>query len=349
MALRNMSQLNERYSRQMLFPEIGEPGQKKLNESRVAILGCGALGTVQADALCRAGVGWLRIVDRDFIEESNLQRQTLFSEEDVRAGLPKAIAAQRRLRQINSRVEIDAQVTDINHHNIESLVQGASCVLDATDNFETRFLINDVAVKHRIPWIYGAAVGSYGLSMAVVPGKTPCLRCVFETMPPPGMSPTCDTAGVLSSIVNIVASLQVAEALKILTGNWHRLHGKMLYCDIWENVWRRFEVAGAREQGDCPACQRNEFEFLEGKHGSSVTTLCGRDSVQINLPGEHQVDFQQLASRLKGLGAVSFNRFLLRFAVESYEITVFSDGRSIVKGTKDSNIARSLYAKYIGT
>ena len=344
-----MNSAMERYSRQRLFSEIGDKGQERLMHSKVAILGCGALGTVQADALCRAGVGTLRIIDRDFIEESNLQRQTLFSEDDVRAGLPKAVAAQRRLQQVNSLVAVEPLVTDVNYKNIESLVEGADLFLDATDNFETRFLLNDVAVKHRKPWIYGASVGSYGLSMTVVPHETPCLRCVFETMPPPGMSPTCDTAGVLASIVNIIASIQVAEAIKILTGNVHRINRKMIFFDVWENSWKRFEIGNARDQGECPACRLGRYEFLEGKEGSSVTTLCGRNSVQINQPGNNQLDFEQLAKRLTPLGTVQFNKFLFRFSVDSYEVAVFPDGRGIVKGTKDPKVARSVYAKYVGT
>ena len=344
-----MSTPSERYSRQMLFPEIGDKGQDRLTQSKVAIFGCGALGTVQADALCRAGVGSLRIIDRDFIEESNLQRQTLFSEDDVRAGLPKAVAAQKRLRQVNSLVAVEPLVLDVNYKNVEFLVDGMDLILDATDNFETRFLLNDVAVKHRKPWIYGASVGSYGLSMTVIPYQTPCLRCIFETMPPPGMSPTCDTAGVLASIVNIIASIQVAEAIKILTGNMHRINRKMIFFDVWENSWKRFDISSAKDQGECPVCKLGQYEFLEGKEGSSVTTLCGRNSVQINQPGGHQLDFEQLASRLNPLGSVQFNRFLFRFTVDSYELAIFPDGRGIVKGTKDPNLARSLYAKYVGT
>lgn len=332
----------------MLFPEVGQKGQERLLQSKVAILGCGALGTVQADALCRAGVGTLRIIDRDFIEETNLQRQTLFSEEDVREGLPKAVAAQRRLQQVNSLVRVEPLVTDVNYKNIESLIEGADLLMDATDNFETRFLLNDVAVKHRKPWIYGASVGSYGLSMTVIPHETPCLRCIFETMPPPGMSPTCDTAGVLASIVNVIASIQAAEAIKILTGNLHRINRKMIFFDVWENSWKRFEIAGAKDQGECPACKLGKYEFLEGKEGSSVTTLCGRNSVQINQPAGHQLDFELLASRLSPIGTVQFNKFLFRFAVDNYEVAVFPDGRGIVKGTKDPNVARSIYAKYVG-
>jgi molybdopterin-synthase adenylyltransferase len=343
-----MSKPIERYSRQTLFPEIGERGQERLTQSKVIIFGCGALGTVQADALCRAGVGNLCLVDRDFIEESNLQRQTLFSEEDVQEGLPKAVAAQKRLRQINSRVKIEALVMDINYRNIEQLVEGADCMLDATDNFETRFLINDVAVKKKTPWVYGASVGSYGLTMTVVPFDTPCLRCIFETMPPPGISPTCDTAGVLAPIVNIISSIQVAETLKILTKNIHRINRKMVFFDVWENSWKEYEIASAKDEGECPACNLGRFEFLEGKEGSTVTALCGRDSVQINPPGGNRLGFEYLAERLSPLGPVRFNKFLLKFDVEPYEITVFPDGRSVVKGTKDVELARSLYARYIG-
>jgi molybdopterin-synthase adenylyltransferase len=333
----------------MLFPEIGESGQGRLIGSRVIILGCGALGTVQADALCRAGVGFLRIVDRDYVEESNLQRQTLFSEKEASAGLPKAVAAQQRLQQINSQVKVEGLVRDVNHRNIESLISGMDLILDATDNFETRFLINDVSVKHRIPWIYGASVGSYGLSMTVLPGDTPCLRCIFETMPPPGTSPTCDTAGVLASIVNVIASIQVVEAVKILTGNLHRISRKMICVDLWENSWKRLEIASAREQGNCPACKLGKYEYLDGKEGSSASILCGRNSVQINHLVEHQLDLSALAERLKLVGAVQYNEFLLRFRLDPYEIAVFPDGRGIIKGTKDANVARTIFAKYIGT
>ena len=344
-----LSHTSEKYSRQTLFPEIGEKGQERLIRSKVVIFGCGALGTVQADALCRAGVGNIRIVDRDFLEESNLQRQTLFSEEDVRNSLPKAIAAQRRLRQVNSQVRVESLVSDVNHRNIEKFIDDVDCILDATDNFETRFLINDVAVKYKIPWIYGAAVGGQGLTMTVLPLDTPCLRCIFETMPPPGSSPTCDTAGVLGPIVNVIASIQAAEALKILTGNLHRVNRQMIFLDVWENSWKRLEVSSAKEQGECPACKLGRFDFLSGKEGSSTTILCGRDSVQINPNSANLLDFEQLAQRLKPVGNVRFNQFLFKFDLEDYEIAVFPDGRGIVRGTKDANVARSLYAKYIGT
>jgi len=343
-----MLESSSRYSRQILFSEIGKAGQQQLLESKVLIVGCGALGTVQAESLCRAGVGTIRIVDRDFVEESNLQRQTLFCEEDAQSGLPKAIAAQKRLGQINSQVKVEALVADVNFKNIERLVDGMDCILDATDNFETRFLINDVSVKNRIPWIYGAAVGGEGLTMTIVPGQTPCLRCVFEQSPPPGTSPTCDTAGVLAPIVSVIASIQVAETLKILTKNWHRVSSKLLSCNVWEGVWKQLEVSTAKELGTCPCCDYGKFDFLEGNSGSLATTLCGRESVQIsNLEG-NPIDFQELARRLESIGRVHYNQFLFRFNIDRYEIAVFADGRSIVRGTKDTEVARTVFAKYIG-
>ncbi len=343
-----MSKLLEKYSRQMLFPQIGEKGQECLLQSKVAIIGCGALGTVQADALCRAGVGNLRIADRDLVEESNLQRQTLFTEEDARESLPKAIAAKKRLQQVNSQVKVDTLVADVNYRNIESWVDDVDCILDATDNFETRFLINDVSVKKGIPWLYGAVVGSYGLCMTILPHETPCLRCVFENMPPPGTAPTCDTAGVLASIANLIASIQVVEAIKILTGNLDRINRTMIRVDLWENTWRQLQIANVKEQGECLTCTLKRFEFLEGKQASGATTLCGRNSVQIRQPGGASLDLARLAERLKPLGPVQFNEFLLKFRLNDYEIAVFPDGRGIVRGTQDADVARSIYAKYIG-
>ena len=343
-----MPEINSRYSRQILFGEIGESGQQRLAESRVVILGCGALGTVQAEALCRAGAGRLRIIDRDFVEESNLQRQTLFTEADAQAALPKAVAAQRRLGQINSKVNVEALVADIGPKNIEGLVEGADCILDATDNFETRFLINDAAIKHRIPWVYGAAVGSYGVSMTVLPEETPCLRCVLEALPAPGSSPTCDTAGVLSPIVNVVASIQVAEVLKILTGNVRRTNRRLLCFDVWENSYRLIEIVNAKDQGTCPCCRLRRFEFLEEARNSLATTLCGRDSVQIGVREGGRLNLRELAQRLKAVGKVQINEFLLRFTIDQFEIAVFADGRGIVRGTRDANVARSLYARYVG-
>ncbi len=343
-----MSDFSSRYSRQILFPEIGEKGQEQLAKARVLIVGCGALGTVQADILCRAGVGFLRLADRDLVEASNLHRQTLFSEDDAREGMPKAAAARRRLNQINSQVEVEARVTDVDAGNIESLAAEVDCILDATDNFETRFLINDVSVKHGIPWIYGAAVGSYGLAMTVIPRETPCLRCIFEDMPAPGTAPTCDTAGVLAPAVTIIASLQAAEALKIVTGNRHRICRKLVQIDVWENSWKQLEPAGIGRSGECRCCGLGHFDFLEGGIRSLAASLCGRDSVQIRSAEDHQLDLAELAQRLKRVASVRINEFLLRFQVEQYEIAVFADGRGIVRGTRDPQVARSVYARYVG-
>ena len=343
-----MDQVSTRYSRQILFGEIGDSGQQRLSQSVVVIFGCGALGTVQAEALCRAGVGRLRIVDRDFVEESNLQRQTLFTEEDARSAMPKAMAAQRRLGQINSEVRVDAYVADVTAKNVESFIQGAHCVLDGTDNFETRFLINDAAVKNRIPWVYGAALGSYGVSMTILPQDTPCLRCVMEKLPPPGSSPTCDTAGIISPIVNVVASVQVAEALKILSGNAQRINRRLLCFNVWENSYRQIEISNLADRADCPCCHKGRYEYLEGGSSSIATTLCGRDSVQISVREGKGLDLRETAQRLKAVGKVQMNEFVLRFSVDQYEIAVFADGRGIIRGTKDAQVARSLYAKYVG-
>ena len=345
-----MPEDNSRYSRQVLFPGIGISGQEKISNSRVVIVGCGALGTVQADALCRAGVGYLKLIDRDFVEESNLQRQTLFSEEDVRQALPKSIAAQRRLSLVNSQVQIDAVVTDLHRGNIEHLMSGMHCIVDATDNFETRFLINDVAIKHKIPWIYGAAVGGQGLCMTILPGDTPCLRCVMESLPAAGTAPTCDTAGILGPVANIVASVQATETLKILTGNLHLINRKLLHFDVWENTWRSMEIASARRQEDCPCCQRGLFETLaERGQETTANILCGRDSVQVRLPQGRRCNLEHLAQRLERVGRVRVNEYLLCFQCDPYEIAVFPDGRGIVRGTRDAQLARSLYSKYVGT
>jgi adenylyltransferase/sulfurtransferase len=317
--------------------------------SRVVIVGCGALGTVQAELLCRAGLGFLRIIDRDFIEESNLQRQTLFSEADVRDGLPKAIAAQKRLSAINSQSKIEAIVADVDSRNVVEFVNATDCILDATDNFETRFLLNDVAVRQNIPWIYGAAVGSYGLCMTIVPSQTPCLRCVFDRLPPAGGSPTCDTAGVLGSVVNVVAAVQVAETIKLLTGNIASLNRNLISFDLWQNQWRQIELAGAKDQGSCPCCKLRRFDYLDGRTETAAAILCGRDSVQVTCPEAVPLDLEELAQRLEPVGRVHYNKFLLRLQIEPYEIAVFADGRGIIRGTRDTQVARSLYAKYIGS
>ena len=343
-----MDETLARYSRQMLFDGIGERGQRQLADARVVCIGCGALGTVIANTLARAGVGHLTVVDRDFVEESNLQRQVLFDEDDVREALPKAVAAERKLRRVNSTIEVTGVVADVNHTNIESLIAGADLVMDGADNFETRFLLNEACVKHGIPWVYGACVSSYGLSMVVIPGRTPCLRCVIESAPPPGMSPTCDTAGVLSPVVNIVASFQCAEAIKFLTGNEAALSRDLVNLDVWENRFQRLKIAQLREVSDCPCCVHRRFEYLTAESTSQTVTLCGRNSVQITFPPGHAIDFDEVSARLAKTGTVRANAFLLRCAVDKYDLTLFKDGRVIIQGTKDPSVARTVYAKYVG-
>ena len=338
----------ERYSRQMRFYGVGEAGQRKLLASRVALCGCGALGTVLANVLVRAGVGYVRVIDRDFVETSNLQRQVLFDENDVIESLPKSEAAAKKLRAINSSITVEPVVTDIDRTNIEGLCKDVDLILDGTDNFEVRYLINDVAVKLGKPWVYGGCIGSHGQVMGILPGKTPCLRCVFEAAPAPGETGTCETAGVLGPIVNIVASLQAVEAMKILTGNLDAVNRELTYLDIWENVHKRIKVAGLLGKVDCPCCQRRRFEWLDGEHGSQTTSLCGRNAVQVSHRVPGRLNFEEMARHLGVMGKVSFNKFLLKFDVDDYEFTVFPDGRAIIKGTDDQDKARTLYAKYVG-
>jgi molybdopterin/thiamine biosynthesis adenylyltransferase len=338
----------ERYSRQMRFYGIQEAGQRRLLDARVTLCGCGALGTVLANALVRAGVGHLRLIDRDFIETSNLQRQVLFDEHDVAENLPKAEAAARKLGAINSSVHVDPVVTDIDRTNILELVHDADLILDGTDNFEIRYLINDAAVKLGKPWVYGGCIGSHGQTMTILPGETPCLRCVFEAAPAPGEAGTCETAGVLGPIVNVIASYQATEALKILTGKRDAVNRDLLYFDVWENTQRKIKIAPLLGKVDCPCCQRRRFEWLDGDLGSHTTSLCGRNAVQVSHRTATTLDFEDLARHLGTLGSVTYNRFLLKFSVDGYEFTVFPDGRAIIKGTSDEDKARTLYAKYIG-
>jgi molybdopterin/thiamine biosynthesis adenylyltransferase len=335
--------LQEKYSRQILFAGIGLAGQERLLASRVAILGCGAIGAAAANLLVRAGVGYVRIIDRDFVEPSNLQRQTLFDESDALRALPKAVAAERKLLSINSAVVVEGLVADLNSGNAQELLAGVDLLLDGTDNFETRFLINDFAVKSKTPWIYAAAVASYGLTMTVRPGITPCLACLLETGSH-GLEETCDTIGVLGSIVNLIASLQVAEALKLLSGHADALHGRLISSDVWSG---RMQSLRVHRNPECRACAKNHFAYLDGDAQPHIT-LCGRDSVQIH-ETSRSMDLHALGLRLAPIVSdVRQNDFLLRFRVAPYEMTVFADGRAILKGTKDPAVARSLYARYIG-
>ena len=336
----------DRYSRQILFHGIGKAGQEKLKGACVTVIGCGALGAMQAEMLARAGVGRLRLVDRDFIEASNLHRQVLYDEADAASALPKAVAAANRLAQINSAITVEPVVRDVNYANIEALIGDADVVLDGTDNFETRYLLNDAALKLGKPWVYGAAVSAHGLQMTIRPGVTPCLRCVFADPPPPGTSPTCDTAGVILPIIATVASYQIAETLKLLTGQFDRLHGALIQFDLWQNTFTKLRL---RERTpDCPACMQGRYEFLTAQAGQLATTLCGRNAVQITPAVPQQLDLAELADQLRGVGEVSHNPYLLRFKTGVYELTVFPDARCVVKGLDDTNLARSLYARYIG-
>jgi molybdopterin-synthase adenylyltransferase len=339
---------DDRYSRQILFEGIGKEGQEKLASSKVVIIGCGALGAVAAETLARAGVSHLTIVDRDFVEESNLQRQIMFEESDALDRLPKAIAAAKRLARVNSDIRVEPIVTDVNFENIEEIIAGANVVIDGTDNFETRFLINDACLKTKTPWVYGAAVGSYGLTMTIVPPSSPCLRCVLEAMPEPGSGPTCDTAGVIMPIVTTIASIQAAEAMKLLAGQADMLHRSLIRIDVWDFQFNRLDLSSFNEQDRCPACSKGEFKFLRGAGRQVTTTLCGRNAVQIARSGVGALNFVDLAERLKPAGEVAFNDFLLRFRVDGYDITVFRDARSIIRGTADPAVARGLYARYIG-
>ncbi len=339
--------MQERYSRQILFEPIGKAGQERLLASRVLIVGCGALGSAQAEALARAGVGHLRIADRDFVEWSNLQRQTMFTEEDARNRLPKAIACRKRIASINSEIEVEPEVTDVSHSNIENLIADCDVVLDGTDNFATRYLINDACVKHNIAWVYGAAVASYGVTMTIRPQQTPCLRCIFEEAPPAASAPTCDTAGVIMPIISVVAAVQITEALKILTGHDESLHNSLMQFDVWRNEWRR--IALGKPSAECRTCALNIYETLEAETPDTAAILCGRDAVQISHAQKTKVDLAALALKLRAAGEVNVNEYLLRFRAGDYELTVFQDARAIIRGTHDIATARSLYARYIGS
>jgi adenylyltransferase/sulfurtransferase len=337
---------SERYSRQILFTPIGVEGQERLSRSRVVIIGCGALGSAQAESLARAGIGTLRIVDRDFVEFSNLQRQTMFTENDAANRLPKAIAAASHLRDVNSQINVEPEIVDVNHSNVERLIDGCDVVVDGTDNFATRYLINDACVKNNVNWIYGAAVGSYGVTMTIRPGVTPCLRCMFPEPPPAASAPTCDTAGVIMPIINIVAAVQVSEALKLLTGHEDDLHQSLMQFDVWRNEWRRISIG--RPVADCVTCALRKFASLDAHSTDSAAVLCGRHAVQVLPSQPAQINLTTLGERLSGAGEVKLNEYLLRFRTGEFEMTIFPDARSIIRGTDDVATARSLYAKFVG-
>jgi molybdopterin-synthase adenylyltransferase len=337
--------LNQKYSRQMLFQPLGREGQEQLRRSSAVLIGCGAIGAAAANLLVRAGIGRLRILDRDFVEESNLQRQSLFTEADARDAIPKAVAAEKSLRAINSDVQVEGVVADLTPRNVGKLLSGFTLILDGSDNFETRFLVNDFAVQSQTPWIYTAAVASYGVTWVVLPGKTACLACLLDCSSGSGLEQTCDTIGVLGPIVNLIASLEVAEAIKLLAGRHAALHSCLISCDVWSG---HFQSLRPERNPECPVCAQHQFSHLNGAAQPHIT-MCGRDSVQIH-ERSRVLDLKALQERLTStIADVRQNGFLLRFRVPPYEMTVFSDGRAILKGTKDPAVARSLYAKYIGT
>jgi adenylyltransferase/sulfurtransferase len=335
----------ERYIRQIVFPEMGEAGQQALLNASVTLVGCGALGSAMANLLVRAGVGRLIIADRDFVELNNLQRQNLYDETHVARNLPKAVAAAERLRAINSEIEIVPHVTDVNPGNIESLVRGADLVLDGNDNFEVRYLINDICIKLGIPWVYAAVIGSSGMTATIIPGETACLRCLFPDMPAPGTVPTCETAGILGPVVQLIASIATTEGIKLLTSRG-TLNQGLIAVDVWDHTYEVFESAGRRS--NCPACSLNQLEYLNAQVGSRTTSLCGRNAVQISVPGAGPLDLAEMARRLETVGEVSANEYLLLLKVDGYEITLFPDARAIIKGTGDEAVARTLYSKYVG-
>ena len=339
----NPLNMDDRYSRQLLFKGIGAEGQTKLSESSVVIVGCGATGSALASLLARSGIGTLRILDRDYVEPSNLQRQMLFSEEDARESVPKALAAARQIARFNSQIVAEPHVADLTPANVDTLLGGCGLILDGTDNFETRYLINDYAVKNSVAWIYAAAVASYAVTMNIVPSETACLACVFPESPR-GTVETCETAGILNSAVNLVASIAASEALKFLVGARSKMRRTLLSWDIWTN--ERAELAATHPRAGCRACS-GDFVHLAGE-GRPHITLCGRNSVQIH-ERRRPVDFAELSSRLQPLGNVRHNEFVLKFWREPYEMTLFPDGRAIIKGTTDTAVARSLYARYVGS
>jgi adenylyltransferase/sulfurtransferase len=335
--------IENRYAKQILFEPVGQQGQDKISASTAVVIGLGALGTVISSQLCRAGVGHLRLIDRDFVELSNLQRQILFDEQDARNRLPKAVAAAEKLRSVNSEITIEAVIEDVTTRNVEALIRGAAVILDGTDNVETRFLINDASLKMKVPWIYGGALGSHGMTMTVIPQDTACLRCFIPEVPPPGTVPSCDTEGVLSSVTGVIASVQTGEALKILTGNKPRR--SLLYIDVWDGNFKELHV---ERRPDCRACGKGDYEYLGGSHTSWTTVLCGRNAVQIVPPKEYQIPLKELQERLARVGHTSFNGFLLAFEAEGRELTLFPTGRAIIRGTTDEAEARTFYSRYVG-
>ncbi|QDT34945.1 ThiF family adenylyltransferase [Thalassoglobus polymorphus] len=340
----------ERYRKQILFDGVGEAGQRALLNSRVALIGCGALGSVIAQTIVRAGFGFVRIVDRDFVDLSNLQRQVLFDEDDVRQRLPKVVAATRKLEAINSEIVIEPHVADVTFENILGFVSDVDLILDGTDNFEIRFLINDASVETGTPWVHAGCVGSHGQVMTIIPGETPCLRCLMPEIPDPGSAETCDTAGVLASAIQVVSSLQVVDAIKYLTGQKDLISRSLTIVDVWDGTMRKLDVSKLNEAKSCPCCSGKDRVWLSGESGSQSTVLCGRNSVQLSPPAKMSLTFPELEKRLSQSGEVKNNSFLLIFKPNEsdHEFTIFQNGRAIISGTEDLAEARQLYARYLG-
>ena len=342
-----MNQDMTRYARQIIFPPIGEEGQRRLLDSRVTIIGVGATGSILADRIARAGVGHLRLIDRDFVELNNLQRQLVYDEEDVTAVLPKAVAMAHHLRRVNSTIAIEDIVADVSATNITGFIADADVVLDGTDNFTTRYLINDACVKLGKPWVYTGVIATYGMSMTIRPGETACLHCIMGELPAPGTVPTCDTAGIIGPIVSLMGSIAAAEALKLLVGKG-TLNSGMIHVDLWDDSFDKFDLGGPRP--DCPTCGQHDYIFLNAEAGARTTALCGRDAVQVSVLGAPMVSLPNLAERLRAaqVGEIQVNAYLLRAQIDGYEFTVFPDGRAIIKGTNDEAVAATLYARYVG-
>ncbi|MGN4444630.1 thiazole biosynthesis adenylyltransferase ThiF [Bacillus cereus group sp. MYBK79-1] len=339
--------MNNRYSRQELFSPIGEEGQRKIREKHVLIIGAGALGSANAEMFVRAGVGAVTIVDRDYVDWSNLQRQQLYAESDVENNLPKAVAAKKRLEEINREVRIEALVQDVTAEELEELVTNVNVIIDATDNFETRFIVNDIAQKYSIPWIYGACVGSYGLSYTILPSKTPCLSCLLQSIPLGGA--TCDTAGIISPAVSLVVSHQVTEALKLLVEDYDSLRDGLVSFDVWKNEYSCMNVQKLRKH-NCPSCGENAlYPYLNKENTSKTAVLCGRNTVQIRPPHKEEMDFERYKKLLNDrVNDLNINPYLLSFSVEEKRLVAFKDGRVLVHGTKDISEAKTIYHRYFG-
>lgn len=338
--------MQTRYSRQILFTPIGEQGQKKLQQATISVVGCGALGSVAAEMLTRAGVGRIILIDRDFVEESNLQRQSLYTEKNARESIPKALAARVALRALNSRITIDAHVEDLTGDNIELLCAESDVIVDGTDNFETRYLVNDFSMKSGVPWVYGACLGSQGVSFVFRPGQTPCLQCLFGDPPQPGSIETCDTVGIVAPAVHLVTAFQVTQVFKLLTGSMVR--PQILEVDLWEDRWRLLPVH-QKADGECDCCGTRHFRFLEENSTGRTIRLCGRNAIQISHPHQARLDFDEIAQRLRKTGKVRLNEYMMQIFVGDYEITLFPNGRSIIRGTEDFAEARGIYSKYVGS